>query len=105
MLRIGNAYMEIFQYATPTPAPVNPARPVCDQGWTHLCLDVTDVDAEYQRMLAAGVDTHSEPQRVADGVKTLYVRDPDGNVLEMQEVFPNTQSDALIGIPSFTPKA
>lgn len=104
MLRIGNAYLEIFQYHSPTPNPVDPARLVCDHGWTHLCLDVTDVDSEYQRLLAAGVETHSEPQWVADGVKTLYVRDPDGNVLEMQEVFPDTESEAVIGIPAFTPK-
>ncbi len=104
MLLLGNAYLEIFQYRTPTPNPVDPARPVCDHGWTHLCLDVTGVDGEYQRMLDAGVDCHSEPQWVSEGVKTLYLRDPDGNVVELQEVFTDTMEDGLIGIPAFTPK-
>lgn len=104
MLRIGNAYIEIFQYFTPDVQKQDSERAVCELGWTHLCLDVTDVDGEYQRLIKAGIDTHSPPQWVADGVKTLYVRDPDGNVLELQEIFPNTPSESVIGMPTFEPK-
>ncbi len=38
MLRAGNACIELFQYETPQPRPVEPMRPVCDHGITHLCL-------------------------------------------------------------------
>jgi catechol 2,3-dioxygenase-like lactoylglutathione lyase family enzyme len=86
MLRNGNAYFEIFQYRAPEPAAGDGARRVCDPGITHLCLDVTDVDGEYQRLLAAGMTFHCEPQDVARGVRTTYGRDPDGNVIELQQV-------------------
>lgn len=101
MLLLGNAYIELFQYATPEPASLNPDRPVCDHGITHLCFDVTDLDSEYRRLKESGVDTHSEPQWVSDSVKTLYARDPDGNVVEFQEILANTNDEAAIGVPQF----
>ncbi|HEX3782475.1 MAG TPA: VOC family protein [Pseudonocardiaceae bacterium] len=86
MLRKGNAYLELFQYTAPEPGPGDPNRRVCDPGITHLCLDVTEVDAEYDRLLAAGMVFHCPPQDVAPGVRTTYGRDPDGNVVELQQV-------------------
>ena len=86
MLRSGNAYFELFDYATPAPKPGNPQRAVCDHGITHLCLDVTDLDAEYERLSGAGVAFHSPPQDLGAGVRTTYGRDPDGNVVELQEL-------------------
>lgn len=96
MLRIGNAYVELFQYASPTPAPGNPDRPVCDHGITHICLDVTGVDVEYERLKAAGMEFHSEPQWVTDDCKTVYGRDPDGNVIELQEVM---TKESILALP------
>lgn len=87
MLRAGNLFLELFQYATPAPRPGDPNRPVCDHGYTHFCLDVTDIDAEYARLSAAGMRFHRAP--VADpaqGIAATYGRDPDGNVIEIQEV-------------------
>jgi len=95
MLRIGNAYVELFQYASPEPVPGNPARPVCDHGITHICLDVTGVDTEYERLKAAGMEFHSEPQWVTDDCKTVYGRDPDGNVVELQEIMTSESIIAL----------
>ena len=86
MLRAGNAYVELFQYETPSPRPGSPSRPVCDHGLTHICLDVTDLDAEYERLRAAGMRFHCPPQDLGPGLRTTYGRDPDGNVVELQEV-------------------
>ena len=85
MLRAGNAFIELFQYASPPPRPNDPGRPVCDHGITHLCLDVTDLDTEYARLRAAGMTFHCPPQDL-EGVRTTYGRDPDGNVIELQEI-------------------
>jgi catechol 2,3-dioxygenase-like lactoylglutathione lyase family enzyme len=95
MLRAGNAYIELFQYASPDPSPGDPRRPVCDHGITHLCLDVEDLDAEYERLRSAGVDFHCEPQDLGAGVRTTYARDPDGNVVELQELSPADHGFAL----------
>jgi catechol 2,3-dioxygenase-like lactoylglutathione lyase family enzyme len=85
MLKAGNAYIELFQYASPTPKAAELLRPVCDHGITHICLDVADIDAEYQRLEQAGVQFHCPPQGVG-ALRATYGRDPDGNVFELLEV-------------------
>ncbi len=88
-LRIGNSYLELFQYLTPAGAPQSPGRPVNDHGYTHFCLDVVDIDAEYQRLSAAGMAFHCAPPPAATSgpgaQRSTYGRDPDGNVIELQE--------------------
>ncbi len=56
MLRCGNAHIELFEFSKPEPAPMAVDRSVHDHGYTHFSLDVKDVDAEYERLLEAGVD-------------------------------------------------
>ncbi len=94
MLHAGNACIELFQYATPAPRPGDPHRPVCDHGITHICLDVVDLDTEYARLRAAGMVLHCPPQDAGD-IRTTYGRDPDGNVIELQEVLSSSSPIAL----------
>jgi glyoxylase I family protein len=95
MLHAGNAVIELFEYTSPAPRPGDPQRPVCDHGITHLCIDVKDLDAEYERLKAAGMTFHCPPQDLGMGIKTTYGRDPDGNVLELQEVLDENSPIAL----------
>jgi catechol 2,3-dioxygenase-like lactoylglutathione lyase family enzyme len=48
-----------------------------------LCISVPDVDAEAERLRALGVELAAPP---ADhepwGMRTVYVRDPEGNLVE-----------------------
>ncbi len=85
LLKAGNSMIELFQYATPTPAPKDASRRLCDYGITHFCIDVDDIDAEYERLKAAGMLFHCPPVDYGT-VKTTYGRDPDGNVIELQEI-------------------
>ncbi len=85
MLKAGNACVELFQYETPRPKPSEANRPVSDHGITHLCLQVTDIAAEYARLKAAGMVFHCPPQ-TRSGLRVTYGRDPDGNVVELLEV-------------------
>lgn len=95
LLRAGNLYVELFEYRAPAAAAGDPRRPVCDHGITHLCLDVTDLDAEYARLCDAGVAFHCPPQDLGHGVRTTYARDPDGNVVELQELTPDRHRYAV----------
>jgi catechol 2,3-dioxygenase-like lactoylglutathione lyase family enzyme len=93
LLRCGNAYVELFEFRAPEARPGDPDRPVCDHGVTHLCLDVEDLDGEYERLSEAGVRFHCEPQDLGPlgpgvSVRTTYARDPDGTVVELQELTP-----------------
>ena len=66
------------------------------QATTLVGFDVVDLDAEYERMTAAGVRFHTKPRLVAHGgAKTTYARDPDGNILELQEVLDSSQAIVL----------
>lgn len=87
MLRCGNAHIELFEFSNPEPAPLDENRPVHDRGYTHFSLDVKDVDEEYERLLAAGVKFHCPPINLGPRCRTTYGRDPDGNVIEYQELF------------------
>jgi glyoxylase I family protein len=85
-LKANNAYIEIFQFATPIPKSLDPDRPVCDHGITHLCLAVIDIEFEYDRLKSAGMIFNCEPQWTNKGNRVCYGRDPDGNVIELFEV-------------------
>ena len=88
MLRTANAYLEIFQFVRPVGRTGDPDRPVCDAGVTHTCLAVSDIEADYARLKAAGMRFHCPPQP-APGVGTAtYGRDPDGNIIELIEPEP-----------------
>ncbi len=96
MLSLGNAMIELFEYSSPTPNSNEPQRRVCDHGITHLCLSVTDIDAEYERLKASGMDFNSPPQDLG-ATRVTYGRDPDGNVIELHEVL-DPSSPVSLGV-------
>jgi catechol 2,3-dioxygenase-like lactoylglutathione lyase family enzyme len=59
-------------------------------GGAHMGFYVEDIQAEYQRLLAAGVRFNSPPQEIVrDGKlvgKALYMLDPDGITVELFQV-------------------
>jgi len=85
MLKAGNACIELFEFHSPDPKTMTAKRPVCDHGITHLCLQVSGIDAEYERLSDAGMEFHCPPQSVGDSLRATYGRDPDGNVIELLE--------------------
>jgi catechol 2,3-dioxygenase-like lactoylglutathione lyase family enzyme len=90
MLRAGNIYLEAFQYVTPEGRAARTDRTPADHGYTHFCLDVVDIDAEFERLSAAGMTFLNPPPAAGTvgggAIRALYGRDPDGNIIELQEV-------------------
>ena len=91
MLQAGNAYLELFEYASPAARPADPDRPPADHGYTHFCLDVIDIDAEYERLVARRHDVpqppaHDRGDSATARLRAIYGRDPDGNIVELQEI-------------------
>jgi catechol 2,3-dioxygenase-like lactoylglutathione lyase family enzyme len=99
MLRAGTTHVEVFEYSAPPPASGDPGRRVCDPGYTHFCLDVTDIDSEYARLTEAGMTFHSPPAPASElgsgKIRAVYGRDPEGNVIELQEILDPTLAIAL----------
>ncbi|CAN7392228.1 VOC family protein [Phenylobacterium sp. LjRoot225] len=89
MIRAANAYIELFEYRKPTARNTDRLLP-SDHGYTHICLDVVDLASEYERLSKNGMTFHAPPISVEEGrIRTIYGKDPDGNVIELQELSPS----------------
>ncbi len=82
-LDLGSVRLELVAYE-PTGDPR--ASPTLNQpGATHFGVSVDDLDAFY-RSLPAAIDPVSPPQTTESGTKICFLRDPDGNLVELLEV-------------------
>jgi catechol 2,3-dioxygenase-like lactoylglutathione lyase family enzyme len=88
LLRTANGFLELFEFSSHPGRPGDPDRPVSDHGYTHVCVDVDDLDELHERLATAGVRFLSPPRDLLPGVRTCYARDPDGNVVELQQLAP-----------------
>ncbi|MFC5277257.1 VOC family protein [Halorubrum rubrum] len=79
-LEAGGIRVELVEY-DPEGEPM-PARSLDRPGATHLGLAVDDV-AAFHDELADDVETLSEPRTTESGTTILFVRDPDGNLIEV----------------------
>lgn len=88
MMRAGTCYIELFEFQAPQPDQPLPKRPY-DKGYTHFCVDVTDIEHEYTRLKGLGMTFgYFEPIDMGH-VRTVYGRDPEGNVIEIQQTMAN----------------
>jgi len=85
ILRTRNIELEFFEFEHPAGRPADPNRPVSDRGITHVAVQVEDLAALYTRLHAAGVIFHCPPIDFGCAIAT-YLRDPDGNVIEMLQI-------------------
>jgi len=84
LVKRGEVEFELFEFSQPVPKRADLHRPVSDNGITHFCLVVSDIDGLYQRLRRAGVHFHCPPLDFGSA-KATYGRDPDGNVFELVE--------------------
>ena len=86
MLKKADMIIEFFEYRRPEPKPRDPETRVCDHGYTHICLQVEDIDHEYERLKSLGMIFHAAPPPGdPGGLRAIYGKDPDGNVVELME--------------------
>lgn len=68
----------------PKPRATSAPEHVLSQGYGHICLRVDDVDAQYERLMAAGATSIMAPgESPVSGVRMAFVSDPEGNFIEM----------------------
>ena len=86
----GGGWLELVQYVAPPAERLEQERN--QPGHTHIGFLVDDADAAYERLVANGAVPTSRPVRIAepgsvwDGVRVLYVCDPDGRTIECVEM-------------------
>lgn len=90
MLRAGTCYLEMFQFSAPDPRAAPPLNPH-DKGYTHFCVDVTDIQDEYERLKSLGMSFGAPAPIDMGHVKSVYGRDPEGNVIELQQTAPHCE--------------
>ena len=54
-------------------------------GYTHVALEVTDLEAVQSRLAELGIPLSGGPVKVPDGAEFVFIRDPDKNVIEFHQ--------------------
>ena len=65
-------------------------------GYKHIALLVDHVDAEYDRLKALGVEFFIEPTDAESGLRLAFLRDPDGNPIELLQL-PEQRREGQLG--------
>jgi len=80
-------HMEFIEYVAP-PGRTQPAQPN-DATCGHVCLTTDDIEGDLARMMAAGATLQGTVTTVTSGpykgAKALYVRDPNGVLIELDQ--------------------
>jgi catechol 2,3-dioxygenase-like lactoylglutathione lyase family enzyme len=76
----GGATLEIFEFQPQLPPQAGPWNRV---GLTHLCFNVRNTQRWYDDLSAKGVECVSRPERSPRGHTFFFVRDFDGNLIEL----------------------
>ena len=92
MLRHGETFLELFDFRRPQ-RERGDDRSVAMPGYTHIAVITDDLDADYDRLLAAGVTFHCPPQDAPGLCRATYARDPDGNIVELLQPTPGGPFD------------
>jgi len=58
--------------------------PTKHTGYTHAALEVDDIEAVEQQLGALGIEI-TETVNLPSGAKFIFIRDPDGNVIEFHK--------------------
>ena len=78
--------IELLQYLS-HPQPVPPPRRACDVGCNHVALQVDDLDALHEKLVAEGIEFNVAPTVSSEGfAKVTYCRDPEGVLVELVEI-------------------
>ena len=81
--------IEMLEYHAPADRKVTSTSRPCDVGSVHIALIVDNLDAVLQKIAASGWKAHGKPQALTvgpnAGKRVIYVRDPDGNTIELMQ--------------------
>jgi catechol 2,3-dioxygenase-like lactoylglutathione lyase family enzyme len=84
-----NMILELWQFVNPvTPEPGAPV-PFEKIGYNKFAFEVSDIDADYKRLVESGVQFLSEPVQTDESTE-VYARDPDGNLFSLIQPAPGS---------------
>ena len=77
-----NAYIELF--------PKSGEAPKNSGSYSHLCLEVTDIENTFASVVERGAPVDSQVQTGKDGNRQAWTHDPEGNRIEFMEMAPDS---------------
>ncbi len=90
-LRIGNSMLELMQMGQAT-EPVDPRE---HYGVHHIGIKVDDFDSAYRDLQGKGADFIGEPFEPTPGIRLVFLREPNGAVIELAQRDPKVFGDAI----------
>jgi lactoylglutathione lyase len=84
-------YLEVFPDAAG-----DEAAPEAANGLNHVCLTVDDIETVVRELEGQGIPLFRPLKTGADGNRQAWIRDPDGNRIELMEMAPDgLQAEAI----------
>lgn len=77
-----NAYIELF--------PKSGEAPAKSGSYSHLCLEVTDIENTFSAVVERGAPVDSQVKTGKDGNRQAWTHDPEGNRIEFMEMAPDS---------------
>jgi catechol 2,3-dioxygenase-like lactoylglutathione lyase family enzyme len=90
-LRIGDSMLELMEMGTAS-EPVDPRE---HYGVHHIGIKVDDFESVYQDLQAKGADFIDEPFEPTPGIRLVFLREPNGAVIELAQRDPKVLEDAM----------
>jgi catechol 2,3-dioxygenase-like lactoylglutathione lyase family enzyme len=85
----GGHKIELLEYLAPSERKRHVDLPPCDVGSMHVALIVDDLEAVLSAIKASGWKAAGKPQTLQSGPnagkRVVYVRDPDGTIIEFMQ--------------------
>ena len=75
--------LELFEYEAGRECEASD-RAIYAAGIRHVCLQSAISDHLYDKMVAGGAGTHARPAGLGTGNSYVYIRDPEGNLVELE---------------------
>ncbi|MFT5382461.1 MAG: catechol 2,3-dioxygenase-like lactoylglutathione lyase family enzyme [Alteromonas macleodii] len=88
---VGNMILEIWEYVNPVTPDTGAARSFESLGYNKYAFEVADIEREFIRLEALGVNFTGPVQKTPIG-QEVYATDPDGNCFSLLEVDENDLS-------------
>ena len=90
-LQISDTMLELMDFG-PAAEPVDPRE---HYGVTHIGIKTDDFDAAYRDLKAKGAEFLGEPFEPAPGIRLVFLREPNGAILELAMRDPKTFQAAI----------
>ncbi len=90
-LRMGDTMLELMEMGPAS----EPGEPMKHYGVHHIGIKTDDFESAYRDLQAKGADFLGEPFEPTPGIRLVFLREPNGAVIELAQRDPEVFKDAL----------